>query len=365
MKSFLCSHRGWLSLLPLLIAVAVVLHHRTTAFARPMGLLGLLLMSPVVVLLALDARRRLEERHRFADPALLARMGEPRLQDVMAQRALLAACGLVLLLFAAARPKGGLAASAVAGTGSDVMLCLDVSNSMRVADMSGVSRLDAAKQLLRRFVAADPGDRIGVVAFAGVAHVMCPFTLDRGTLGTFLDDLDPGSVAKQGTRIGGALRAAVGRFDPHSVAGRAVLLLTDGEDHGSDPLGAAREARERGVVVHTIGLGTEHGGQVVMGTSLLDQPIVKRFHGTEVVSRLDEPTLQEVARLTGGQYYRAGSANRLEAILAEIARLNKTSVRGRKMEVREELFGWYLWPALLLLLWEPLVRLRRGGRRRT
>lgn len=365
MRAFLRAHRGWLLLTPLLLAVAAVLYRQTTAFARPMGLLGLLLISPVIVLLALDARRRLEERHRFADPLLLARMGEPGLQGAMVQRALLAAAGLVLLLFAAARPKGGLAASAIAGTGSDVMICLDVSNSMRVVDMSGVSRLDGAKQILRRFVAADPADRIGVVAFAGVAHVMCPFTLDRGTLGTFLDDLDPGSVARQGTRIGDAIRVAVKRFDPHSTAGRAILLLTDGEDHGSDPLGAAREARERGVVIHTIGLGTERGAPVVMGNSLLDQPIVKRFHGNEVVSRLDEPTLQEVARLTGGQYYRAASANRLETVLAEIARLNKTSVRGRKMEVREELLIWYLLPAFLFLLGEPLVRLRPVGRRST
>jgi Ca-activated chloride channel family protein len=359
MMRLLRRYQQTLWLVPLLGLLAVVLQRRTTAFARPEALAGLIMVSALVVLLWYDARWRETARRRFAAVALLQRMGEPPLAPVLLARGLMVTAALVLLVLAAARPKGGLSETTLTSRGIDLCLCLDVSNSMRARDMGGVARLDVAKQFLRSFIERNPGHRIALVAFAGSAHVMCPFTLDSATLETFLDDLDPGSVAEQGTAVGAALRVATERFDPASEGGRAMLLVTDGEDQGSEPLGAAKEAKRRGIVVHTIGLGSSGGSTIPMGTDFWGNPLTKRFQGTDVITHLDEQTLRQIAEATGGRYFYADSQRRLEDVRDALANLDTKLVASQHVETREEEFTWYLLPALLLLAAEPLLRLRR------
>lgn len=345
-------------------ATAAVLAWRTTAFGQPESLVWLAVASGVLLLLAGEARQALAGRARYADPALLQRIGDPSPVPALLARGLLLFGALVLLLMALARPKGGLGAETVASEGIDLMICLDVSNSMRARDMGSQSRLAAAKAFLARFVQQRAGDRIGLIGFAGSAHVMCPFTVDLATLGTFLDDLDYTSVAQQGTRVGDALRLAVGRFDPTSPRGRAVVLLTDGEDLGSDPLEAAREARRRGVIVHTIGLGTAAGATIPMSSDVFGHSTTKRYRGREVVSRLDEQTLRAVAEITHGAYFHAGTIKRLGEVSDALAGLRTATAEGRRVELREDIATWYLLPALLALAVEPLLRRRRPRRRR-
>lgn len=352
-------YRGLLGLLLFIGAVAAALIWRTSAFGVPGALVAVLAVNGVVLLLWLEARRREADRQRLAPAPLLGAMGEPSLRPPLVVRGLALTVAVGLLLLAMARPKGGMGEQVLSGEGVDVFLCLDVSNSMRVRDMAGVSRLDAAKQLLRRFVERSAGDRVGLVGFAGSAHVLCPLTLDHGTLLTFLDDLDYGSVAQQGTAIGDALRTATERFDPEEPGGKVVILLTDGEDHQSDPRGAAAVARDAGVMVYAIGLGTDTGDVIPMGSDPWGNPVYKRYQGAEVTSRLDEGLLRHVAETTGGLYFRADSPSRLYDVLTAIAGMDRKVLTGRKIELREDVYVWYLLPALLLLAWEPLVALRR------
>lgn len=359
MTTFQHHYGRLLCALVVLAGVVVWLVRQTTAFARPEALAGLMLASFVLLLLAYEARWRHRQRSLFGELALLAKAGEPSLTPWLLLRDLLLLAALALCLLAAARPKGGLSETDEASEGLDVMICLDVSNSMRARDMGGASRLDVAKQLLGKFIEDSPGDRIGLVGFAGSAHVMCPFTLDSGTLIAFLEDLDYGSVAKQGTRLGDAIRVAAKRFDPVSTAGRVILLLTDGEDQDSDPPGAARDAADRGIVVYTVGLGNASGAKIPMGADFWGNQVTKKYHGSEVTTRLDETTLKSLAEATGGHYYHAAYSNRLAEVLKDIAGMSRTTVKGRRIEIRQDVFTWYLLPALLLLAVEPFCRRRR------
>lgn len=358
------AYRGLLLLLPLLVAGGWLLAEHTSAFGRPEALVGLVCVSMLLLLLGYEASWRRAGRRRFASGDLLQKMGEPSLTPPLLLRGLLLTAALVLIMLAAARPKGALGETTLTGEGIDLAICLDVSNSMRVRDMAGRSRLDVSKELIGEYIEQRPGDRIALVAFAGSAHVMCPFTLDHNTLQVFLKDLDYHSVAEQGTALGTAIRTAAERFGADGEGGRAILLLTDGEDQDSDPLAAAAEAAGRGIVIQTIGIGTPQGGGIPMELDYYGNPIMKRHRGREVTSTLDEAMLKEIAAAAGGHYFHADSATRLREVLQEIAGLRTKVMQSGKLELREEIFWWYLLPAVLLLAAEPLLlpRRRRDGR---
>ncbi len=350
--------RGALAVAVLLAAAAVLLARQTTAFGRPEALVGLVTVSMLLLLLGYDGWWRESARRRFAEVALLKLMGEPSLAPALGTRALLLTGALTLMMLAAARPKGGLDEALLTGEGIDLVLCLDVSNSMRAQDMGGRPRLAVAKELLTTTLDRRAGDRFALIGFAGSAHTMCPFTIDTDTLGVFLEDLDYGSVAEQGTAIGAALREALSRFDPKAEAGQAILLLTDGEDQGTEPLAAAEACRERGVVVYCVGLGSPDGSRIPMGLDFWGNPIVKRYQGAEVTTRLDETTLRSIVTATGGAYLRADSPRRIEEVLAEIDKMDQRVVRAGKVELRQDVFWWYLIAAVVLLALEPLLLVR-------
>lgn len=355
---------GGLMLLGIVLGgVATVLVKRTTGFARPDALVALLCVAMLVLLLAQDAGWRHGARLQFATRQMLERMGEPSLHPPLWLRGALVTAALVLIALAVARPKGHGTEATLSGEGVDLIVALDVSNSMRVRDMGLRSRLEVAKELLQEFIDRSQGDRIGLVAFAGSAHVMCPFTLDHDTLNVFLGDIDYGSVARQGTSLEFAIQVAAERFEPEAEGGKVILLLTDGEDQGSAPLEAAQKAAAAGIVIHTIGIGTPSGGVIPMGTDLWGNEVTKRHDSSVVVSRLDEPTLQAVAQATGGLSFLADSPSRLDSILQQIAGMETRVMRSSKLEHREEVFPLYLLPALLLLAIEPFVLLRRRRRR--
>ncbi len=356
------SYRGTVVAVLALVAVATVLRGRTSGFARPQALAGLLSVNMLLLLLAYDWWWRLSARRRFADLGLLDRMGEAPLTPAVVLRGLLLTAALVLVVLATARPKGGLGRTEVTTEGCDLIICLDVSNSMRCRDMTGRSRLEVAKDLLSQFVASRRGDRLALVAFAGSAHALCPFTIDHDALDMFLADVDYDTVAKQGTALGEAIRLCLERFDPEQTGGQGILLLTDGEDQDSDPLTAAGLAKSRGVVIHCLGLGTPEGGQVPMGVDFWGNATPKRHQGETVTSKLDEATLKTIADTTGGRYFRADSAHRLEQVLDEVGRMATRTLRAGRMDLREDIFCWYLVPAVLLLAIEPLLRHRRRRR---
>lgn len=336
---------------------------QTVGFARPGALAGIVMCGSLGWLVWREWRRRVASRDELTEPALQVALRTPSLGGPALLRGLLLVCATTLIVLAVARPKGERITGEVDVAAHDLMILLDVSRSMNTRDMGGESRLTVAKQMLRNLVGASAGDRLGLTVFAGSADVLCPFTLDHSVLTGILGGVDERSVARTGTALGSALEAALETF-VEGRGGQALVVLTDGESHESDTLTAAEMARTRGIPIYTIGLGTPAGAVVPGGSDLLGRDIALRYRGREVVSRLDEAGLTAIAELTGGRYYRADSPDRLRTVLDEV-RQGKAGWSKQVLEQREEVFVWYLAPALLLLLAEPLIRWRPRRRRRS
>jgi Ca-activated chloride channel family protein len=330
-------------------------------FAAPARLLWLLAVAAYAVLVLLRSRRDRALLRRIGDEALVESLVDPAAKRGGWRRAL-GIAALALAFIAAARPRFGLTLTEVRRRGNDVFVALDVSSSMLAEDLAP-SRLAVAKRKLGLLVSSLTGDRVGVIAFAGDAFLQCPLTLDVEAAGMFLESAGVGTVPVPGTALGRAVRKAAARFPKSSRARKILVLLTDGEDtQNSDPGGAAKDAKEAGVVIYTIGLGTPQGDVIKeRDESGAVQGFKKDEKGETVVSRLDEATLAEMARITGGSYVRgAPDDSEIAGLIGEVSS-SASQVQSTSMyKVREERYQSFLLLAILLLIAEALIPLRTG-----
>jgi Ca-activated chloride channel family protein len=229
---------------------------------------------------------------------------------------------VLLALFAAARPQQGIQQSEVDTHGVDIALAIDISPSMRASDMGGGDRLAVARATARDFIKGRPHDRIGLVGFAATAFTMCPLTLDHDTLEELLEQLDFG-LAEDGTAIGMGLATAVQRLHESKTPSKVVVLLTDGENNRGaiDPLTAADLAHAMGVRVYTVLVGRPS----VAPVEVVD-PVLGRTTVMQEVSVDDRPLI-EIARRTGGRFFRAGDAASLVGIYSEIDHMERAPIR--------------------------------------
>ena len=229
---------------------------------------------------------------------------------------------LVLAVVAAARPQQGVQQSEVDSRGVDIVLAIDISRSMSAGDMGGGTRLDVARATAKDFVRGRPHDRVGIVGFAGTAFTQCPLTLDHETLAALVDGLNFG-LAEDGTAIGMGLATAVQRLRESRTPSKVAVLLTDGENNRGaiDPLTAAELAHALGVKVYAVLVGRPSIEPVVV-----DDPLLGRVQ-TMMNVGVDERPLVEIARRTGGKFFRAGDASTLGSIYGEIDRLERAPIR--------------------------------------
>jgi len=253
---------------------------------------------------AFRAKRRALTR--FADVELLERLVVAVSPVKQRWKSALIIIAMLFAVLALMQPQWGGRWAEVRRVGIDVIVAVDVSRSMLAGDEKP-TRLDGAKREIKDLLRVLEGDRIGLVAFAGRAIVQCPLTLDYGAFRMFLDDLGPSSVPVGGSAIGDAIRKCVSAFESKVKKHKAIILITDGEDHGSDPIGAAKEARKQGIVIFTIGMGTTDGSYILIKGESGRRVRLKSRDGQVVKSRLDETTLGKMALLTGGKYRHAGS----------------------------------------------------------
>lgn len=253
--------------------------------------------------------------------------------------------GLACLLLAMARPQSGERMVDVSADGLDIMLVLDVSSSMQARDLGAANRLEVAREVVARFIEGRHSDRLGMVVFAGESFTQCPLTLDYDVLLEFLGEIRIAGEDWDGTAIGMALITAVNRLRDtegrEEESNRVVILLTDGVNNSGeiDPATAAQVAATMGVRCYTIGIGAEGRG-------------LRRRGGVD----FDPEALQQIAQATGGQYYHATSERKLAEIYAEIDRLETTEVTSQVHLEYSERYATFLWPGLLLLLTEFLLR---------
>lgn len=256
---------------------------------------------------------------------------------------------VALLVVALARPRFAEHNSRTNAEGIDIMLAIDVSGSMLARDFRP-DRITAAKEVAGTFIADRYGDRIGLVVFAGEAYTQSPLTTDQGTLQTLLSRIRSGLV-EDGTAIGNGLATAINRLRESDAKSKVIILLTDGENNAGQiaPATAAEIARAQGIRVYTIGVGTRGKAPY----PYLDMFGNITYQMADV--KIDEETLRQIARTTGGEYFRATDKSKLEAIYEQINQLEKSKVEISEFTVyHEQYLGWAL-AGLLLLLAEFLL----------
>ena len=262
---------------------------------------------------------------------------------------------LASMIVALSRPRSGAHAEDVTSEGINIVLAIDLSSSMLAQDFQPQNRLEVAKEVVKRFITARSSDRIGVVAFAAEALTQVPLTTDYPVVMAAVDNLQPGQL-EDGTAIGTAIATAANRLRDAPGSSRVVVLLTDGvNNRGSiDPRTAAQAAATFGVKIYTIGVGTEGMAPVPVGRGVFGL----RYENRPV--EIDDALLTDVAKRTGGRYFRARDAAALQRITEEIDRLERTPVRTRVYTRYSELYRWPLGIALFALALELSLAAWRG-----
>jgi len=330
-------------------------------FAEP-DYLWLLLLVPASGLffwLVHVLRRRALER--FASAAILERLAEDASQAKRALKAMLAMVVIALLALALANPQVGTRLEEVKQEGVDLFIALDVSMSMKAEDIKP-NRLEKAKFEIRSLIGRLSGDRIGLIVFAGEAFTQFPLTTDYNAAHLFLDVVDVDAVPVQGTSLAAAIARAMESFDDEEKTTRVLVLITDGESTEGDAFDAAREAAEQGILVYAIGMGSPAGAPIpVYGSSGRQLDFKRDKMGKVVLSKLDEVSLEELASIGNGKYYRSSATqNELDEIYEDINALQKREFGVKRFTDYEDRFQYFLGLAIVLLILEVVVAERRG-----
>jgi len=333
-------------------------------FASPI-LFQLLWLIPALLFLHRYAGwRRRQAAVRIGDAALVEKLSSSVNRRRRGQRSLLLLVGLALAVVALARPQYGSKVRVVEREGVDVIVALDVSKSMLAEDVKP-SRLVRAKGEVSTMIERLRGDRIGLVAFAGDAFVQCPLTLDYSAARMLLDGIDAATVPEPGTALGKAIEVSTSLFPMKSDRGKALVLITDGEDHLGGEIEAAREAANRGVRIYCIGVGSPGGSPIPIRDLRGNLVEYKRTEGGEsVISRLNVEALQAIATISEGSYHASTPGQvELDVVLGGIDNMEKTLFDSREFSEAEERYQYFLLPGLLLITASAFLndRRREGG----
>ena len=324
-------------------------------------MLWLLLTIPVFVIgYILYTRRKRRQLAEFGDPELVSELmpDASKARPVVKFSLLMAA--LALLIMAAARPQYGQKEKTVKRQGIEVMIALDISNSMMAEDVAP-NRLDRAKQMLSKMIDRMVDDKVGLVVFAGEAYTQLPITCDYVSAKMFLNTITPALIPTQGTAIGAALETSIRSFgSQESDAGRAIILITDGENHEDDAIAAAKHARELGIQVFVVGIGKPEGSPIpIAGTN----NYIKDRSGQVVVSRLNEDMCQQIAQAGNGIYVRCDNTNTaMRALQQELDRIATAELETKVYADYNEQYQSFVLIALLLLVIDFFILERKNHR---
>ena len=323
-------------------------------FAQADFLLLLLLIPFFFVFYALMQYFQRQRIKKFGDTSLVLQLMPSRSVAKGWVKMVLFSLAFFFFSIGLARPQIGAKLKEHEAKGDEIMICLDVSNSMLAEDYSP-NRLDRAKLAISKLVDKLSEDRIGLIIFAGNSFVQLPITTDYVSAKMFLNSISTGSVPVQGTAIGDAINTAMRGFSAQSEKSRVIIVITDGENHEDDPVAAAKQAAELGVRVFTIGVGSPEGKPIPM-----DGDLLKDKDGEIVVTRLDETVLQEVAQQGNGAYVRAGNSEfGLNPIIDSIKQMDQEKFSSIVFEEYDEQYMYFFAIALILLVIEMLIGERR------
>ena len=321
--------------------------------------LYLLLLIPVFLLgYALLRYLRGRRVRKLGEPELVAALMPSASSSKGWVRTVLFCLAFACFVLGLARPRTGAKLAERKTKGAEIIVALDVSNSMLAQDYSP-SRLERAKLSISRLTDKLQEDRIGLVIFAGTSFVQLPVTTDYVSAKMFLGSIDTGSIPVQGTAIGDAIRLSIKSFSAQSEKSRVIIVISDGENHEDDPVEAARQAAEFGIKVYTIGVGSAEGQPIPVEGGLL-----RDKDGEIVVTKLDEETLRKVAQAGGGAYIHAGGEEfGLNPIIQDIRRMEEEEFGSIVFEEYDEQYMYFFAAALLLFVIEMLVGERKPRRK--
>ena len=322
--------------------------------------LYVLLVIPVLLLVFwFNARWRKKVLKQLGDANILQNL-MPTLSTALPRwKRLLFTLGLVFVLVGMANPQIGTKYEEVKREGFELMICLDVSNSMLAEDLTP-NRLERAKQAISRLVDRLKNDKIGIVVFAGEAYIQLPMTVDHSAAKLFLRSIDTDIVSTQGTAIGKAVDLAMSSFSTNSKANKSIIVITDGENHEDDALKQAAAAVEQGIKVHTIGIGSLDGTPIPMYKRGQMLGYRKDREGNTVVTKLNETMLQQIAASGEGTYVRANNSRTgLNALMDELEGMEREEFDSKMFTSYEDRFQYFIAVALLLLLIEVLLPSRK------
>ena len=322
-------------------------------FANPEYLYLLFILPVLVVGFILLNMQKLKSVKKLGDLKLIKRL----MPELSLKRSYLKFWLIfVVIVFGivvAARPQFGTKIEKVDKKGIELVIAIDVSNSMLARDVNP-DRLSKAKQILTRIIDERKNDKVAIVVFAGEAYVQLPMTTDIQSAKIFLENIDPSLVPVQGTVIGSAINIAMNSFTNDKEVDKSIILITDGEDHEDNGVQLAEQAASAGIQINVVGVGTPEGSPVPV--SATSNEMKKDNEGNIVVTKLNEDMCKQIAQAGKGMYVRADNSNNaLKSLQAELEKLQKKNVEGSAYSEYDEKFQFFAWCMLVLLLIEICI----------
>lgn len=324
------------------------------SFGNPEYLYLLLLLPIIAVLYWLARKARTNNLKKYGDQIVVDEM----MPDVSKYkhwiRFALVLFAIALIVVVLARPRAGSKTEVTKVRGIEVMLCVDVSNSMLASstdDPKGNSRMQRTKLMLDRVIDRLRDDKVGLIVFAGNAYTQMPITTDGVSAKMFLNEINTNMAPTQGTAIGAAIKMAMNSFTSNDKTQKTIVIITDGENHEDDAVGMAKEAKEKGIQVNVVGVGTVKGAQI----PLANGQFMKDDAGNVVTTRLNEKMAQEIAAAGGGIYVAGNASDAVSTLDKQLKKLAETDLETVVYSAHNEQFPVFAWLALVVLLIEVLV----------
>ncbi len=322
-------------------------------------LLYLLIIIPLLIIFyVMMVQKKKKAIATFGNPELLAPLMPLLSFKRGAWKFVMLLFALIFVILGVAGPQFGSKLQQVKKKGVELMIVLDVSNSMMAQDIKP-SRLEKAKMSISRMIEKLSNDKVGLIVFAGDAYVQLPITTDYSSAKLFLSNVNTEMVPVQGTSIGSAIDLAIKSFTPETETSKAIVVITDGENHEDDAVIAAKSAREKGITVHTIGMGLDQGAPIPEKGRAGE--FMKDGSGTIVISKLNEETLRDIAKGGEGLYVRASNTNvGLDQLLDEVNEMEKSLLEERVYSDYAERYQYFLLVGLFFVFVEFIILGRKN-----
>ncbi len=329
-------------------------------FAHPEYLYALAIVPVIIILFIVMRILKRKAWKKLGDTALIAKLAPSVSKGKPAVKMILFSFAYTLLVIGLANPQIGTKLEEVKREGVDVIIALDVSNSMKAQDIRP-NRLERAKQAISRFIDKLENDRIGLIVFAGQAYVQLPITTDFNAAKLFLSTIDTDIIPTQGTAIGNAIDLSMQSFVGEDNKHKALVIITDGENHEDDAVEAAKKANDQGIVIHTIGMGSPDGAPIPVYHNGVQVDFMKDSEGNTVITKLDQTILEKISAEGKGIFVRASSGDDgLETIMKEIGKMDKKTFGTKQFSNYEDRFQYFIAAGLFFLLLEFIISNRKS-----